>query len=63
MILFLDDDAERIQQFKQAIPSAIIIVNAQDCISYLADPETECDILFLDHDLGGEIWVDKVTSE
>lgn len=57
-ILFLDDNKERCKQFKSLIPRAMIVHTVQDCIAMLKD-EDEWNMLLLDHDLGGEIYVDS----
>ena len=59
MILFLDDSKEHIKSFKRKVPSATTVMTAQDCINKLSIPDSEWDIVFLDHDLGGEVYVDS----
>lgn len=56
-VLFLDDDPNRIQKFTRHVPTAHVATNAQEMIELLqATPEA--DYVFLDHDLGGETFVD-----
>lgn len=59
-ILVLEDDQERIRQFKERFSErnceAVFVETADDCIEQLST--VEYDIVFLDHDLGGEQWVD-----
>jgi len=55
-ILFLDDDPERLKRFRSRIPSATQTEDADATIAAL--PTQEWDYVFLDHDLGGEIFVD-----
>ena len=56
--LFLDDDKERIKKIKASVPYTITVVTtAEDCIKKLQ--EEEWDLIFLDHDLGGETYVDS----
>jgi predicted regulator of Ras-like GTPase activity (Roadblock/LC7/MglB family) len=59
MILFLDDDSNRIKQFRSQVPSATFCRTAQEMISALSKAEGVIDWLFLDHDLGGEVFVDS----
>lgn len=57
-ILFLDDDKDRQKAFKKKISNACIVSNVQECIDALSSGE-EWDIVFLDHDLEGETFVDS----
>ena len=57
-ILFLDDDRLRITAFLRVFPFAQYVETAQDCIDKLADTGTLWDVVCLDHDLGGDIYVD-----
>ncbi len=54
-ILFLDDDPKRAMEFVINNPDAIWVETAADCISALGEPWDE---VHLDHDLGGEHFVD-----
>jgi CheY-like chemotaxis protein len=56
-ILFLDDSPERIRAFKRAIPYATIVETAAECIKQIG--KEEWDWVLLDHDLGGEQFVDS----
>lgn len=59
-ILILEDDANRIGTFKRKLAhhDLTIVETAQDAIGQLA---TKCfDVIFLDHDLGGEQMVSTV---
>lgn len=60
-ILFLDDDHARISAFRGIIERVdchlSIVETAEDCISELN--RTAFDLVLLDHDLGGEIFVDS----
>lgn len=58
MILFLDDDVNRRKCFRSAVPSAHIVETAQATIEVLQSGE-QIDQLFLDHDLGDEVFVDS----
>lgn len=60
-ILFLDDNPTRIARFRQAIPYATIVETAKECIEQI-DKE-QWDWIFLDHDLGGEEFVDSDRSD
>jgi hypothetical protein len=54
-VLFLDDDPARGASFLVEHPDAVWVGTAEDCIAYLAEPWHE---VHLDHDLGGEVFVD-----
>jgi hypothetical protein len=54
-ILFLDDDPARGEIFLAANPEAVWVETADDCIAKLAEAWDE---VHLDHDLGGERFVD-----
>lgn len=57
-ILFLDDNPTRTEKFIREIPWADCVFCAQDCIDYLKDNEN-LTALFLDHDLGGKVYVEE----
>jgi hypothetical protein len=54
-VLFLDDNHDRAQVFLNAHPYAVWVETARDCLERLAGPWDE---VHLDHDLGGEAFVD-----
>lgn len=54
-VLFLDDDHDRAQVFLNANPTAVWVETAEDCVARLAE---RWDEVHLDHDLGGESFVD-----
>ncbi|WP_422929427.1 cyclic-phosphate processing receiver domain-containing protein [Singulisphaera sp. PoT] len=54
-ILFLDDDHERAHAFLNMNPEAIWVETVEDCLVQL---ENKWDEVHLDHDLGGERYVD-----
>ncbi len=54
-ILFLDDDPERAQIFQGMYPQAHWVQTVEDCVDHLDRP---WDLVYLDHDLGGEKFVD-----
>jgi hypothetical protein len=56
-ILFLDDSAQRWYNFQSKVPSAWRVATAEECIKTIKE-WPKIDWLFLDHDLGGETWVD-----
>jgi len=56
VILFLDDDLNRCDSFKRKVPHAKFVHTAQQCINKLKEGDWE--LVCLDHDLGGEIYVD-----
>jgi len=55
-ILFLDDDPKRTTQFLKHYPTATCVSTSPDCIAQLT---SKWDEIRLDHDLGGEIYVDS----
>lgn len=55
-VLFLDDDPGRARAFLARHPEAVWVETAEECISRLAE---EWDQVHLDHDLGGEIYVNS----
>ena len=57
-LFFLDDDLNRKQQFKRRFPDAEIVFaeTASEAILKLSEDLTY-DAIFLDHDLGGRIFV------
>jgi len=55
-ILFLDDDESRAEYFLRFYPDAVWVKTAEDCIEKLAAQGWSQ--VFLDHDLGGEVYVD-----
>jgi len=54
-VLFMDDDPARGASFLAAHPDAVWVGTAEDCIAHLAEPWDE---VHLDHDLGGDVFVD-----
>jgi len=59
-VLFLDDDPARAEAFLTDYPQAIWVQTVPDCLSQLADPWDE---VHLDHDLGGQTFVDINESD
>jgi CheY-like chemotaxis protein len=57
-LIFLDDSHARWFAFQSKIPSALRAETAVECIQMLKD-SPEIDWLFLDHDLGGETYVES----
>src|SRR5271166_6168800 len=55
-VLFLDDDPDRARSFLGRNPQAVWVQTATECIARLAE---SWDQVHLDHDLGGEIFVDS----
>jgi len=59
-VLVLEDDSRRIFKFRQRFLEAgfvpTFVDTAKDCITYLEKEKFDC--IFLDHDFGGEIYVD-----
>jgi len=60
-IFFLDDDKTRIEVFSALCPDAVIAETAPDAISTIEGKDW--DIVFLDHDLGGEQFVDTARED
>lgn len=62
-ILILEDNQERVRQFMQKFVSAVVLCveDADECIALLKTEKW--DVLFLDHDLGGEEYVDSFSDE
>jgi hypothetical protein len=54
-ILFLDDDVRRMKAFRRVHPRAVWVQTARECIKRILLP---WDVISLDHDLGGETYVD-----
>jgi len=54
-VLFLDDAPERRAEFNRRVPHGVCVETAAACIERLAEP---WDVVFLDHDLGGEVHSD-----
>jgi len=56
-ILILEDNQERVRQFMKKFIGAVVLCteDADECIEFLK--VRDWDILFLDHDLGGEVYV------
>src|SRR3954454_24924372 len=55
-LLFLDDDPARAEVFLAEHPQAIWVKTARECLERLTEPWDE---VHLDHDLGGEVFVDR----
>ncbi len=60
-VLFLDDSLERQKKFRSFYPAAKIVATVSECIQCLR--EQEWDIVFLDHDLGGETFVSSYRED
>lgn len=58
MILFLDDNEARRERFRMQEPTAHFAENAFEAIALLATGD-EFDEVWLDHDLGGQVYVDS----
>ena len=57
-MLFLDDSLERRKKFQSINPSAVCVETAEECIGKLKENKS-IQFLFLDHDLGGKVFVDS----
>lgn len=62
-ILFLDDDKRRKRDFRSKVPFAKIVSTAGECISALMEADEPWDMVFLDHDLGDEVFVESVRED
>lgn len=65
-ILFLDDDSARTKTFVSYFPFAKTAENTKQIISLIeaeAEKERMIDYLFLDHDLGGNVYVDSESTD
>jgi len=60
-VLFLDDDPIRCARFVAAQPTAAIVTTAADAIDALG--RQAWDLVSLDHDLGGEYYVDSARDD
>lgn len=62
-VLFLDDNPVRRKMFRSEVPYAKIVETSAECINALCDSlcqdDEDFDFVLLDHDLGGEIYVDS----
>jgi CheY-like chemotaxis protein len=56
-VLFLDDYAERYERMAQVCSDAVHVTTAPEMINLLQT--TQWDVVCLDHDLGGEMFVDS----
>jgi hypothetical protein len=54
--LFLDDNPERASSYLKEYPGAVWVTTSSACIRQL---QNSWDLVSLDHDLGGEIYVDS----
>jgi ActR/RegA family two-component response regulator len=59
IILFLDDNKDRTKKFRRAYPGCKTVKTADDMIALLSALTEPADYVFLDHDLGGEEYVDS----
>lgn len=57
-VLVLEDAKYRQKEFRSNIPCAVIVDTAEACIAELQKATEPWDWVFLDHDLGEEIYVD-----
>lgn len=60
-ILILEDDPNRILTFRRSLigQNLTIVETATEAIKELENPESDFSIIFLDHDLGGKIFVSE----
>ena len=56
-VLFLDDNPNRTKSFRSQVPYAKCVQTSQQCIEQLE--RQKWDVVFLDHDLGDETYVDS----
>jgi len=62
-VLFLDDNPKRLFEFKSNIPSAVLAATAEEMIQLLFELEETAKCVFLDHDLGGLVYIDPSSKE
>lgn len=58
IVIFLDDDERRQARMKSILPCIIQVFTADETIEAIK-AESRIDYLFLDHDLGGEVYVNS----
>jgi CheY-like chemotaxis protein len=58
-VLILEDRGERVAQFMENMMDHLVVVvnDSKECIRLLGAGDATWDVLFLDHDLGGQIMV------
>lgn len=61
-IIFLDDNHQRWYRFKDKVSDAVRAETADECIHLIRD-SIKIDWLFLDHDLGGEAYVNSTRED
>lgn len=61
-VLFLDDDPKRARIFLEENPAAFWVQTAAECVAALAQAQG-WDQVHLDHDLGGELFVDMARAD
>ena len=61
-IIFLDDNHQRWYRFKDKVSDAVRAETADECIHLIRD-SIKIDWLFLDHDLGGEAYVNSARED
>jgi len=57
MIFFLDDDEYRVKTFRSMFPATLVAWTSWEIIKMLKEYTVPLEYLFLDHDLGGEQFV------
>jgi len=57
-VLWLDDSNDRTKLFRSHAPYAVLTETAAECIAKMIAADEPWDVVFLDHDLGGETYVD-----
>ena len=62
-IYFLDDDRTRTRRFISKVPCAVCVEKASEMIQLLNRQTEPIQSLFLDHDLGGEIFVSSARED
>lgn len=64
-VLFLDDDPDRTRSFVSRVGShglhLVTVETVSDCIEHLA--ASRWDLVLLDHDLGGEVFVESARAD
>lgn len=58
-VLFLDDCPDRTKTFRSLVPFATTVETVQEVLDHITKLDEPLDLLLLDHDLGGEIFVNS----
>jgi CheY-like chemotaxis protein len=62
LIVILEDDINRMNMFSKKLETKSIYYfydNVDDCFEFFKDKKDQIDLIFLDHDLDGKVYVDS----